>query len=152
MASDVKQRVVKKIRTLYKNDAPARLIFDWGASRERETEFTTIDRIAVKARIDRSEAIALARKLQEAECGEFILGRRGSKSRFRWDYSFISLGQAASGEVADIDTLSDDARGREEDDLPEDAKLPVLTIPQAKEALSRSLGVPVESIEILVKG
>ena len=152
MTKDLAQQIISAIRTLYRTDASARALFDWTASRTRDATATSIDRIAYQLGLSRGDAVALARKLEAAGCGEFVVGRRGQKSRFVWAYSCISLGQAASGEASEIEEvenpLPEDEGSPEQSGLGEELKL---TIAEAKAALANSLGVPASSIEIIVK-
>jgi hypothetical protein len=158
MTNDFTQDVIDAIRNLYRTNASAQALFDWTAQRERDATSTSIDRISSQLEISRGEAVALARLLEEAKCGEFIVGRRGQKSRFRWAYSCISLGQAASGEASDLEE-AEDPIPESEDDLLDTPSVELaqpnaplkLTIAEAKAALANSLGVSVTSIEIIVK-
>lgn len=100
-------------------------------------------------------AIDCARQMQDAGCGTFVVGRRGSKSRFRWHYNAISLGRAASGATDELIDVDETAESEADDEAPTPASVAesplTLTIPQAKEALARTLGVKPEQIEIIVK-
>jgi hypothetical protein len=154
MISHFNRDVIDKIRALYKVDANAQALFDWTAQRERDATSTNIDRIRSQLGISRGEAVALARRLEEAGCGQFIVGRRGQKSRFLWSYSCISLGRAAAGEAAELEEAENPVPESEEDLVDiratEVPQVP-LTIAAAKAALASSLGVPITSIEIIVK-
>ncbi len=157
MTNNPTQEIVKKIRNLYQSEPSAQKLFDWTANRERDATSTSIDRIRSVLNISRGDAVALARLLHDAECGEFIVGRHKQRSRFRWKYSCISLGQAAAGESTDIAEAENPVPEGEEDlveseSLPVQVQIPLkLTIAEAKAALANSLGVPVTSIEIIVK-
>jgi hypothetical protein len=157
MTNDFNQDVIDAVRSLYNTNASAQALFDWTAQRERDAASTSIDRIASQLGVSRGEAVALARLLAEAKCGEFIVGRRGQKSRFRWDYSCISLGQAASGESSRLEEADDPIPESEEDLHAGQSVEPAqpgalkLTIAEAKAALANSLGVSVTNIEIIVK-
>ena len=103
----------------------------------------------------------MARQLEEAGCGQFKNGRRGSKSRIEWTYNCILLGKAATGEAVSLERTSElDLSGLEEDD----EELEVDEIKSAKEAISivemiadakRNLaeraGLSVSQIEIQIK-
>ena len=158
MTNGITDEIVTEIRALYGSDPSAQALFDWTAQRSRDATATSIDRICNQLDISRGEAVALAKRLQEAGCGEFIVGRRGQKSRFNWNYSCISLGQAAAGESASIEAV-DDPVSEDEDEYEADERsaevspqIPLtLTIAEAKAILAASLGVPVNSVEITVK-
>jgi len=156
MTNDFSAEIVRKLQALYKSDPIARRLFDWIAARQRDASETTIARFAAKLRITRAEAVTLARQLEEAGCGEFIVGRRGSESRFAWAYSRISLGQAAAGESAELEEITNPmAIGEEEDESVgpaiNGAVLRKLTIAEAKRLLADSLGVEQTNIEITIK-
>lgn len=158
MTKDFEPGVIEAIRKFYQADEAAQALFDWAAQRERDASFTSIDRICRLLDVSRGEAVALARELEVVGCGEFIVGRRGQKSRFQWNYSCISLGQAASGEASEIEELIDPTQDDDED-LEEISKAEKttnsqvkMTIPEAKEALSAYFGVPTSNIEIMIKG
>ncbi len=156
MPNDFTMDLIEKIKNLYRTDTNAQKLFDWMAQRERDATFTTLDRICQLFSISRGDAVTLARRLKDANCGDFIVGRRGQKSRFIWFYSCISLGQAASGESTDI--AEPENPMTEEDPIIDtdnnSSKIGdpvVLTIAEAKSALAISLGVPITCIEITVR-
>ncbi|HVY35059.1 MAG TPA: hypothetical protein VG960_11640 [Caulobacteraceae bacterium] len=158
MTSDISKNIADAIRRLYKSNAAVQALFDWTAQRERDATSTTLDRISSQLGISRGEAVALARLLDQTGCGEFIVGRHGQKSRFRWAYSCVALGQIAAGEDVDLEPAQNPLPESEDDDLT-DASAPVeqpkphqgLTLAEAKSALAIALGVPVTNIEIIVK-
>jgi hypothetical protein len=100
-----------------------------------------------KLEINRGDAVALARALEIAGCGEFKVGRRGAPSRFVWSYSCIGLGKAAAGEPIALEQ----AENPQDDEEEETGSTPeVLTIAQAKAALARSSGISIDQIEIKI--
>lgn len=114
---------------------------------------TSIDRIVTVVGASRSEAVNLAKKLEEAGCGEFIVGRRGSPSRFSWSHSRISLGRVALGEAEEVEEVCDPI-AEDEDVIEETSKQPPLaklTIPEAKALLAASLGLETSQIEINIR-
>ncbi len=153
MTTNMDQKVITAVRALYKKDDAARRLFDQCAERERDASATSIDRLTYLLGISRAEALALAQRLGEAGCGEFVMGRRGHKSRFVWGYSCISLGQVAAGETAELEKAEDPLPESEEDRVPVEAPVGAsrLSIQDAKRALSQSLGVPESAIEILIR-
>jgi hypothetical protein len=153
MAGDISKGVIEAIRKLYRVNVAAQALFDWTASRERDATATSLDRLSNKLDISRGEAVALARALEQAGCGQFVVGRRGQPSRFEWEYSCISLGQAAAGEDVKLEAAEDPLPESEEEQLEAAAAASdqPLTLTQAKIALSKSLGVPVENIEITIR-
>lgn len=154
MTSDLTKSLVRKITGLYSKKPEARLLFDAFAQRERDASYTTIARLEKVTSLDRAEAIEFAKELADAGCGKYVVGRRGGVSRIEWDYSCISLGKAASGKTESLDKVDKNSPAdAEPGELPGDISPKLkLTIAQAKEVLARSLDIPIESIEITIKG
>ena len=153
MTSNVDQKAVKAVRDLYKKDQIARRLFDLSAERERDATATSIDRLTHVLGVSRDEAVGLAQRLEEAGCGQFIVGRRGHKSRFAWGYSCISLGKAAAGQTTELEEPEDPLPEAEEEAATSQPALapPRMNIADAKRALSLTLGVPESAIEILIR-
>ena len=149
--NDLQPQTVAAVRALYKEDPDAKQLFEWAASRQRDVMETSVDRMIQKLRIHRSTAISLARKLEEAGCGEFIVGRRGSPSRLRWAYSLISLGKVAAGETEDIEEAYDPVLEEEEADQAARGNDGHLTIQEAKRLLAESLGLEPSQIVIEIR-
>ncbi len=154
MTNDLDKDVIKAIRALYKSNPQAQALFDALAIRKKDASETSVDNISNTLNITRGDAVDLARALGETGCGRFLVGRKGWKSRFEWEYSVISLGQAAAGESADLEKAVDPVPEVDDDEKP--AIQPALTsrsitISEAKQMLAASLGVSVENIEITVK-
>lgn len=164
MTNDVSSpKVLTAIRRLYKENATAQALFDWVASRQRDASSTTITRLSSQLGISRGEAVVLARQLETAGCGDYVVGRRGSKSRFEWAFSCISLGQAAAGEDDELEEVANPVPDSEEEAGEDgeaiaapagavtDAVVAHLTIARAKQGLALSLGVPITNIEIIIR-
>ena len=147
MNDTLDKKIIEAVRTLYTQDQVARQMFDWTASRQKDASETSIDTLMRVLRISRRDAVQLARDLERADCGEFIVGRRGSKSRFRWAYSCISLGKTAAGETDDIEEPFDPVSETED----EDDVLQRLTIQKAKALLAESLGLEPSQIAIEIR-
>ena len=144
--------VAMAIRALYDENPHATRLFDWTASLERDAYETTVERLSRKLEISRGEAISLARELEAAGCGEFIVGRKGWSSRFRWAYSRVSLGQIASGEAAELEEASDPISEEDEEaSEPQQGSERPLTIREAKIGLAQSLGVEPNQISIEIR-
>ena len=144
--------VAMAIRALYDENPHATLLFDWTASLQRDASETTIERISWKLDISRGEAISLARELEKAGCGEFIVGRKGWSSRFKWAYSRVSLGQVASGETEELEEPSDPISAEDEEaSEPQEGSEQHLTIHEAKIRLAQSLGVEPSQISVEIR-
>lgn len=153
MAGSSDQNVISNIRALYRENEWACRLFDRLAARKRDTAETKIASLISQFNASLPDATALAKELQDAGCGSYIVGRRGGESRFRWDYSAISVGRVASGQSDELVGLGADEDAEEEEEVqPAAAELPLtLTIPQAKEALARTLNIRPDQIEITIK-
>lgn len=106
MNKTIDNDTVKKLTGLYQEDEVARRLFDWLSERRKDITETSVDRASWMAQSQPYEIIRLFRELEEIGCGTFILGRKGWKTRFRWNYSVRSLGETAKGQtakLADID-------------------------------------------------
>jgi hypothetical protein len=154
MTNDFDQNIVSKIKKMYEKNPNATKLFDWTAELERDATETTLDRIRHKLDISRGEAVDLARELDAVGCAEFIVGRRGQKSRLRWLYSRVSLGKVASGEATALEQTENPVVENDEPEVEQTDGGPSkrLTIAEAKAILAVSLGVPITSIEITIKG
>ena len=152
MNAVVNPDVAMAIRALYEENPHATRLFDWTASLERDAYETTVERLIRKLGITRGEAIRLARALADAGCGEFIVGRKGWSSRFRWAYSRVNLGKVASGELDELEEASDPISEEEEEaSEPQEGSERHLTIVEAKIQLAQSLGVEPSQIAIEIR-
>lgn len=148
MNDDFRPGTVEAVQTLYEEDPNAKKMFDWTATLRRDATMTTIDTISRELGISRKASVALARELEDAGCGEFIVGRRGSSSRFKWAHSRVSLGRVAAGETEEIEDVSDPIPEEEEMSLEETSQ--PLTIRRAKTLLAEALGVEPGQVEIKI--
>lgn len=152
MASSARKKaVVKSVRRLYKEEPWAARLFESLAQRKNNPSSTTIDRLMRLLALTLSEATAAAKQLQEAGCGTYFVGRKGYPSRFEWEFSAISLGLAAMGQVDTIVGMAEEGAEGEMQASLEASKLK-LTIQEAKEALARNYGVRADQVEITIKG
>ncbi len=108
MVDNIQKNVLDEIRALYEEDEVAQRFFDWVSERKNDSAETSLDRIASRLNLHRSEAVALAKQLDHTKCARFILGRKGAKSRVQWAYSLRSLGMAAKGDVDQLDDVDPD--------------------------------------------
>jgi hypothetical protein len=113
---------IRRIKGLY-GQAPAnKAALDYFAARQKNSAKTTVDRLLAALRqeghdVPRADIIELFKALEEAKCGAFVVGRKGHPTRFEWSASLVSVGRAATGEVGEIEALSE----AEEEELEDDA-------------------------------
>jgi hypothetical protein len=152
MTNNIDKNVVKNIRTLYKDNDSAKKMFDLLASRNRDIGATSIDWVMREIELWRADAVKLLRELDAAGCGTFYQGRRGAKTRIEWEFSCISIGQAAAGEANELESVEDAiTEDDEKASLSFSANTEPMTIAKAKSLLAESLGVQSSSIEITIK-
>ena len=151
MNDTIQPKTVKRIRSLYERSPDAKALFDWTASLERDATETSIDRMVNMLEVSRNAAVTLARELEEAGCGDFIVGRKGYRSRFGWSYSRISLGRVAAGETEEIENVTDPISEMEEEASTSKDSAQPLTIHDAKILLAASLGLKPQQIEIKIR-
>ena len=118
MVLDSNKVDIKKLRKLYLEDDSARAVLDHFASRERNWGTTTIDRIHSNLlnegqNVYRGDVIQVFRKLEDCGCGSFMVGRKGWKSRFEWNVQMVGVGQAAAGETEQVEEVSQEEKGEE---------------------------------------
>lgn len=96
------------LQALYSKNKAAQSFLDHCAERSRNRKETTVDRTqqVLKAQIpdiSRGTVIEMFKTLEGANCGQFLRGRRGRKSRFLWRHDMIEVGRAAAGEDEGFD-------------------------------------------------
>lgn len=110
---------LKRLQILYSGSSVNKEAFDHFASRLNNSRETKVERLQDLLRFkgieaSRKEIIELFRGLEEANCGEFVTGRHGHSSRFAWSVSLVDVGQAAAGETASVDPLTESDRQAED--------------------------------------
>jgi len=152
MDRPVDSGMIGELKEMYETDDAAQTFFDWASNRRNDATQTSIDHLAQKAETDPRRAREIAKQLAEIGCGEFIVGRRGAKSRIVWSVSLRSIGKAAAGRSREIDPVDLELFEDSADEAGAGMATPTLTIAEAKQRLAASLGVTPEAIEITVRG
>lgn len=148
MNGDFGRDTVEGLQEMYASDPAARALFDWAAERKNDASETSISYMAQKAGTSEANATRLARRLDELECCQYIVGRRGGTSRVAWSYSLKSIGKAARGGKGKLDPLDPDLAAEAVEDRGGES---TLTIAQAKKRLAATFGVSPDAIEITVR-
>lgn len=155
MNTPIDNNITKVIRDLYQKDSGARALFDWAANRKNDAAETNVERIIQVASISHQEANELAKNLRDAGCGEYIIGRKGWKTRVRWLFGLRSLGQAARGQgkLEEVDPELVEDVSDKPGNLVSSEKFtqPQLSISEAKERLAQTFGVSPDAIEITIR-
>lgn len=103
---------VDSLKALYDSDPVARTIFEYLASRQRNSPETLAERLLTRLlekglTCSKTDVIRFFKALEQAGCGSFILGRKGRPSRFRWSVSLISVGRAAAGNAVNVEAITE---------------------------------------------
>ncbi len=94
---------IEKLKEAYKSNPAVKAICDELASRDRNQNKTRLKRMLQLlwedegSELTKSQVINGFRKLEEAECGRYVPGRRGWESRFEWTVKSIEVANAAKG-------------------------------------------------------
>lgn len=105
----------KLLRELYNSDPTAKRVFRDLAQRQRNYGEVKVDRMARRVGASRRDVIRVFRRLQDARCGQFVVGRGGWPSRFVWDVEMIEVGRYAAGEESPINPVDPSAPPEDED-------------------------------------
>lgn len=106
------------LRHIYETNEAVRLICNHMSQRSKSQNETALHRIAhylekEGADVKRSELIYAFRQLEESECGKYVEGRHGWKSRFVWSVKSKLVAGAAQGEETGADLISQEERDEE---------------------------------------
>ena len=101
--------------SVYEENEVVRAICAHMSQRSKNQNETTLHRMAYHLQQEgydfkKSELIAAFRKLEEAECGRYVEGRHGWKSRFVWSIKSMLVDDVANGvdSAEDIDDIADE--------------------------------------------
>lgn len=105
---------IKQLKEMAKEQTP-HAFFGWLAGYVRNAESSTVEiaerestrwgreNLDKKMLVSRGDIISIMRKLDELQLGRFIVGRRGSESRFEFWTSRSQIGQVALGLSDNLD-------------------------------------------------
>ncbi|CUH78532.1 hypothetical protein [Tropicibacter naphthalenivorans] len=130
--------VIKALRKTKKEFSCAEDVFNLMKGYTNRIAETKVSRLEKECQADRREIIGLLKRLEELELGRFWVGRRGQESRFEYWVHVKEIGQAALGEINEIDFG--------EDEWDEDEILGL-----HKQLIARSLGVDTEAVVLRIK-
>ncbi|WP_127475145.1 hypothetical protein [Sulfurivermis fontis] len=110
------------LKDLYGKSEVAKAFLDHMASRQRAQSETKVDRILRVLNdegfeFSRGDIVDLFQKLEEIECGQFVVGRHGWPSRFVWNASSLTVSRMASGEGPELTEIEEN---EEAEELPEE--------------------------------
>jgi hypothetical protein len=156
----LQESIVLGLRELCLHSEGARMFFEWAANRQNDAAETSIDVFERKSSMDRASCIELAKDVSRIGCGQYIVGRRGSKTRVRWDYGLKSIAGAAVGKEDKLEAVDPELAAELEGQANEATvssgagwqQNEPLSIAEAKRRLGASLGVSVDAIDIVIRG
>lgn len=121
---NIKNHTLSKLKGLAAAQEAYSYFFEDLAGRQRNYTKTSIDTAMKISGASRQAVIELFKELEGLGFGAYVVGRRGSKTRFEWTVSMIHVGKAAIGESdddSDIDPLNTlPPEDTEDADLPEE--------------------------------
>jgi DNA-binding MarR family transcriptional regulator len=95
------------VRNLMDRNDVSKAFLERLANRTRSSRFTTVEHVIRFTRGTRKDVVELFKSLEELGLGAFIPGRRGGQSRFEWHVRLTDVGQAAIGEVEEIEQATE---------------------------------------------
>ena len=101
------------LKKSYQDNEALKAICDLMSMKSKNQNETGLHRIAFYLKKDgfefeRADLIAALRMLEKVECGKYVEGRHGWKSRFVWSVKSKLVAGTANGTVTTDDLLSDD--------------------------------------------
>lgn len=121
MPDSVPEVDIPILKRLFVSNKSFSIAFRIFKEREKDSKETKLERLEDLIRSEggnpsRVDIVSLLKGLQEANCGRFIVGRRGSPSRFEWSVSLRSVGLAATSGSDEVNQMDEDADERDGDD------------------------------------
>lgn len=109
---------IQELRLLYSRDNTARLFLDSLLNRKKNSRQTSVERAItlLAGNASRAEVVKMFQEFETIGCGVFKNGRRGQPSRIEWNASLPSIGQAATGKIESVTSVSDEVAGDLTDD------------------------------------
>lgn len=98
--------MIERMRKLVTSNETAKLIFQWAASRDKNSVATGLDRLCRKVKIEKDAAVKALGEFEKIGLGTYIIGRRGGKTRFEWNFGLVTVGMAAMGKSDAMEVLS----------------------------------------------
>lgn len=105
------------LRGLYKTQ-DFQAFADWAADFRRNPSETTVEHAARAINLSKNDAAIVLQTLCQYELGDWILGRRGSKTRAAWRYPISDIAKAMQGKTQL--TLLSESRDDDSEDYQEE--------------------------------
>jgi hypothetical protein len=102
---------IRELRRIYEQDLNAKALCDYLADRGKALSRSPVDGLLSRlgrhgTKMRRPDLIKLLKDFERLQLGEFLAGRRGKPSRFKWKADSISVGKVASGAAEEFAWLS----------------------------------------------
>jgi hypothetical protein len=115
---------IEAIKNLYVKNPVAKAAFDYFAGCPRNRPETTVNQLlaVLVARGHQASYVGVRdflRELHRLNCGVYVIGRKGRHSRLRWHIGRMSLGQAAAGQLSQVEQLTDEEAAGANDEVEE---------------------------------
>ncbi|MEH2566748.1 hypothetical protein [Bradyrhizobium sp. AZCC 2289] len=100
-------KIVKGLQKANRDAWPTTLtFFDWASGVRSTPRETTFEELQAALKMTKSETREFAADIEAAGIGIRIFGRRGFKSRIKWEYTLQSVAKAARGMSESLELLS----------------------------------------------
>lgn len=114
---------LEAVRKLYARRPVAKAAFDHFSICQRNRRETSVNRLLSVlwnhgVDVSYRDVRDFLQELARLHCGVYIIGRRGQPSRLEWTDKLVSLGQAAAGQRAEIETLTEEEAAVETEEEP----------------------------------
>lgn len=107
MNKNISKPLQSSLKKLYSTSPSAKGLFDRLGDLKKDVRQTTVDNAVRFAKCRPREMRELFKDLEDLELGRYVVGRRGSVTRFEWDYRTRTVAAAAKGEGPEPLTIDD---------------------------------------------
>lgn len=87
------KNITSLVQSLGVKNPLARDLFELLAASAYNKTATNVDRLQSRLSMSKDDLYATLNKFETIGLGKLILGRRGSKTRFTWNYELVSIGK-----------------------------------------------------------
>ena len=106
------------LRMAYETSEPMKGFLDFVATRQKNLSETSVERAeralsSLGQTVTRGNVVEIFKTLSELGIGEFIVGRRGAPTRFKWAVPMTDVGRAARGQLIELALEDRDSEAHE---------------------------------------
>jgi len=99
-----------KIAEFTSKNSYATNICEFLAYHQTEYKVTSVNLISSDSNVDYYDVVTFLKFLNDLNAGVFVVGRKGSDSRFEWAFSHKSIGKIGLGDTTTLAMISSDAK------------------------------------------